>query len=246
MRRLASRLRGVSTLTPPADTSTTAMSWPTSTRTTSAVAPPRTAGAVPVSRPPSSASVPVTVAAPVSSPEARPGRNRARQVSSPAATRAALAITVGTKAPGMRARPASSTTTTSSSTPKPEPPSASGTCNPSQPMSTMSVHNSGRDSVSAACWARAAAREPRLFNISAAVWARARWSSVMAIDMAVDRSPLARVRRCPQLSHPWTPWRSTSSRPARWCPDFRSTSRAGPARGGGRFLRPTIGHSSPR
>ena len=56
----------------------------------------------------------------------------------------ALAITVGTKGPGVSARPSSSTTTTSSGRPKPEPPYCSGRCRPSQPRSAMSPQNEGQ------------------------------------------------------------------------------------------------------
>ena len=96
----------------------------------------------------------------------------------------ALAITVGTNGPGATARPISSTTTTSSGSPKPEPPYSSGRCSPSQPSRPSSPQKAGSSSVSASSRARAAARAPCLVEEVGDGLASARWSSVMAIDMA--------------------------------------------------------------
>jgi len=95
----------------------------------------------------------------------------------------ALVMTVGTNGPGATARPNSSTTTTSSGRPKPEPPYSSGTWSPSQPSSATSAQNFGSASSGASSRARAALLAPCLTRKSEAVSARARWSSVIAIDM---------------------------------------------------------------
>ncbi len=183
-RRVGSRLSGVSTVTPPAATSTTMASSPAGSTRIWARPPPRTAGAEPAALPPLTEMSDVRPTPARTEPSARPGTRRRFTSSSPEPSMTALAITVGTNGPGVTARPSSSTTTTSSGSPKPEPPTSSGRCSPSHPSSAMSPQNGGSVSRSASSRARAAPRESCLARKSEAVWPRARWSSVMAIDMA--------------------------------------------------------------
>ena len=190
VRRVGSMLGGVSTETP-SPISTTATSSPAATRSSCARPPPRTAPADPVAVSPSTVTAPPRATAPATEPSARPGR-WVLAISPPTAASVALAITVGTNGPGATARPSASTTTTSSSRPYPDPPCSSGTCSPSQPNPTRSSQNGGRASSGASSSARAAPRASRRVRKSEAVPARARWSSVMAIDMAAPYVPWSR------------------------------------------------------
>ncbi len=181
--RVGSRFGGVSTATPPAETSTMATSSPSATSRMSARAPPRTTPADPDALPALTCTSPASATAPVVDPEASPGSSRDRISSGAAAAMTALATTVGTNGPGAIARPSSSTTTTSSGSPNPDPPFASSMCSPSQPRSARSSQKAGRSSVSVSSSARAAPRASRFSRKSDAVSASWRWSSVMAIDM---------------------------------------------------------------
>ena len=184
VRRVGSRLPGTSTVTPAPEVSTTMASSPAGRTSMLARPPPRTADAVPAAVPPDTVMSDVSAMPAHTDPSARPGSSRAASSSGAAALITALAITVGTKGPGATARPSSSTTTTSSGKPNPEPPLSSGRCRPSQPREARSPQNVGSSSISASSRPRAAPRASRLARKSEAVCPRARWSSVIAIDIS--------------------------------------------------------------
>ena len=184
VRRVGSRLPGTSTVTPPPEVSTTMASSPAGRTRIWARPPPRTAFAVPAALPPDTVMSDVSAMPPKADPSAKRATSRDATSSEAAALMTALAMTVGTKGPGATARPSSSTTTTSSGRPNPEPPYCSGRCRPSQPSSAMSSQNEGRDSTSDSSRSRAAPRESCLARKSEAVCPRARWSSLIAIDMS--------------------------------------------------------------
>ncbi len=192
LRRVGSRLSGLSIRTPGASAATTTASSPAARTSRWAWPPPSTADAVPSAFPSCTTISDANPMPPKREPSASPGTRRAATSPGAAASIAALAITVGTKGPGASARPSSSTTTTSSGSPNPDPPSDSGRWRPSQPSSTRSSQNFGSSSVSASSRARAAPRASCLDRKSDAVRARARWSSVMAIGMAGPYLPLGR------------------------------------------------------
>ena len=189
--RLGSRFFGTSACTPPADFSITSTSSPAGTSSTSARWPLSTTPAGPVAVPPAgppagpsaTATSPPSAAAPITLPSASPGSSRLRRSSGAAAASTALAITVGTNGPGARCRPICSATTSVSASPKPEPPSSSGTCSPSRPRPLSSAQKAGSCSVPPSSRLRAAARDWCLVSRPATVCARARCSSLMAIDM---------------------------------------------------------------
>ena len=139
-RRVGSRFGGDSTVTPPADTSTTATSSPTATRRTSARPAPITAPAEPCSAPSRSSTSPARATArarravgetgeQLGGERRRAPRRRARRWRPPSA-RTRLA-----RPPGRAARRPPRAPPTRS----PEPPCSSGTCRPSQPSAAASA-----------------------------------------------------------------------------------------------------------
>src|SRR5438067_4702828 len=200
-RRLGSRLGGTLTSAPPAARSMTTTSSPAGASSTSATAPPSATSTVPLTLPSLRSSVLWSATAAVREPSARPGRNVffAASLSQPLST--AVAIAVGTNGPGVIARPSSSTATTRSSSPPPEPPYSSGTCSPGSPSPARSDHSAGRSSVGASSSAREAAPASRRVSSWETESARARCSSVMAIDMGEQSHGPVRAAHCPGPSY---------------------------------------------
>src|SRR5215813_5251407 len=176
-------LAGTCTDTPAPRQSTIATSSPVETTSTSARWPPSTTPAEPEAIPPDTRTLPPSAMAPTAEPSASPGSSLARACCEPTAAITALAITVGTNGPGATFLPISSATTTSSGRPKPDPPCSSGKASPSQPSAPSSCQKEGSSSLLASRRAREAALAPFLARKSETVWANARCSSVMAIDI---------------------------------------------------------------
>src|SRR3954464_5884125 len=207
LRRVGSRFDGTSTFTPLPRRSTRTASPPTRTSRRSAVPAPTATATVPRKAPSRSSSFPSSANAAVRLPSASPGRCVLRVASSASATRTALTTTVGTRAPGVTARPSSSIATTRSVRSPPAPPYSSGMCSPSTPIPTRSGHAAGGFSSGASRRARASARASRRRRTCETESASARWSSVIAMGMAhaYQARAVARTGGAPGYPRLWRP-----------------------------------------
>ena len=173
---------GSSSRTPGPPRSTRRTSSPATTTTSRANPPPSTTPPGPLARPSSSTVSPSpNPKAAGQVPSHRRGNQRSCCPAVPDAASTAEVITVGTNGPGATARPMASATTTSSGSPYPDPPTASGRCSPSQPMSTSRSQNGGMRSSAASSRARLAVRAPTDARSAVATPSSSRCSSLIAV-----------------------------------------------------------------